>query len=76
MSSGRHTVVLVYSTGYAIRAERVLHLSGIETKLIPVPRHLSSNCGVCVRIAREDRQGAQAALQQANVEFDGIFDLE
>ena len=59
-----------------MRAERVLHLAGIETKLIPVPRHLSSNCGVCVRIAQPDREAAQQALQQAGVEIEGIFDLE
>jgi hypothetical protein len=74
--SGRYAAVLVYSTGHAIRAERVLHLAGIETKLIPVPRHLSSNCGVCVRIAWDDREAAQAALDRANLETQGVFDLE
>jgi hypothetical protein len=76
MRSGVHAVVLVYSTSYAIRAERVLHLTGINTKLIPVPRHLSSNCGVCVRIERADREAALEALEGAGVEIDGIFDLD
>jgi ribosomal protein S11 len=73
---GVYAVILVYSTSYAIRAERVLHLAGIQTKLIPVPRHLSSNCGVCVRIAQHDREAAQQALLQAGVEVEGIYDLE
>jgi hypothetical protein len=76
MRVGNHAVVLVYSTSYAIRAERVLHLEGIATKLIPVPRHLSSNCGVCVRIDQADREAASQALQEARVEIEGIFGLD
>jgi hypothetical protein len=76
MRSGQYAVVLVYSTSYAIRAERVLHLSGVATKLIPVPRHLSSNCGVCVRIERADREAANQTLEEAGVEIEGIFDLD
>jgi hypothetical protein len=73
---GKHAVILVYSTSYAIRAERVLHLAGIQTKLVPVPRHLSSNCGVCVRIDQADREAADQALAQAGVEIEGMYDLE
>jgi len=73
---GTYAVILVYSTSYAIRAERLLHLAGIRSKLIPVPRHLSSNCGVCVRIAQPDREAAQQALLQAGLEVEGVFDIE
>jgi hypothetical protein len=69
-------VILVYSTSHAIRAEKVLHMSGIESRLIPVPRHLSSNCGVCLRIGRPDVEAARRALKDANVEIEGIHDLE
>lgn len=75
MSPAAHTVILVYSTSYAIRAERLLHMAGISSKLIPVPRHLSSNCGVCVRIARSDREAAEQALQRASMEIEGIHDI-
>jgi len=73
---GTYAVILVSSTSYAIRAERLLHLAGIRSKLIPVPRHLSSNCGVCVRIAQPDREAAQQALLQAGLEVEGVFDIE
>ena len=76
MIPGKHAVILVYSTSYAIRAERVLHLAGIETKLVPVPRHLSSNCGVCVRITQLERERARDALAQAGVEIEGVHDLD
>jgi hypothetical protein len=43
--------------------------------LIPVPRHLSSDCGVCVRIARADRETALHALEAAQLEMEGIHDI-
>jgi hypothetical protein len=76
MLAGKHAVVLVYSTSYAIRAEKILHQAGIESKLIPVPRHLSSNCGVCLRIERTDKEAARQALEAVKLEIEGVHDLE
>jgi uncharacterized SAM-binding protein YcdF (DUF218 family) len=70
-----HAVILVYSTSYALRAEKLLSKAGIGCKLIPVPRHLSSNCGVCVRIARSDRETSQQTLQKAGLEIEGVHDI-
>ena len=71
----RYAVVLVYSTSYALRAEKLLSKAGIGTKLIPVPRHLSSNCGVCIRIAQSDCGAAQRTLQKAGLEIEGVHDI-
>ena len=73
--SGEHAVVLVYSTSHALKAERVLQGIEVECKLIPVPRRLSSDCGVCVRIERADRQKAYQALRVAGMEIEGIHDI-
>ncbi len=70
-----HVVILVYSTSYAIRAEKVLQKAAIRSKLIPVPRHLSSDCGVCVRVARADREAALEALAAHGVEIEGAHEL-
>lgn len=43
-------VVLVESTNQAMRIEHLLNMSGIKSKLIPVPKVLSSSCGNCLRI--------------------------
>jgi hypothetical protein len=72
----KRAVILVYSTSYAIRAEKVLHQAGIESKLIPVPRYLSSNCGVCLRIERADKEAAQKALEAVKLEIEGIHDID
>ena len=75
MTAGEYTVILFHSTSHAIRAEKVLHKAGIQSKMIPVPRHLSSSCGVCVRIERTDREAARQALEAVGVEIDGVHDL-
>ncbi len=70
----QHAVILVYSTSHALRAEKVLMKAGIPCKLIPVPRHLSSDCGVCVRIEQADREAALQALEVAGVGLEGVHD--
>jgi hypothetical protein len=75
MTAGGYTVFLVYSTSYVLRAEKLLRKARIGSKLIPVPRHLSSNYGVCIRIAQTDRDAAQQALQEAGMEIEGVHDI-
>jgi hypothetical protein len=70
-----HCVILVSSTSYAIRGEQILNRVGIQSKLIPVPRHLSSDCGVCLRLDREDREAALKALEAAHLAPEAVCDL-
>lgn len=70
------TVILFHSTSYALRAEKVLAQAGIASKLVPVPRHLSSDCGVCIQIARAGQEAALDALEAARVQVEGVHDLE
>jgi len=76
MTNNQHAAILVHSTSHAIRAEKVLCRAGISCKLIPVPRHLSSDCGVCIRVERADTAAARESLKAANVEIEEIHDLE
>ncbi len=68
-------VVLVHTTSHAIHAERVLKRAGVGVKLIPTPRHLSSDCGSSVRIADEDRERAERLLTENNVPIDRVEPL-
>ncbi|MBM4272028.1 MAG: DUF3343 domain-containing protein [Deltaproteobacteria bacterium] len=42
-------VALFESISQVLRSEKILKNAGIPHKLIPVPRHISSDCGVCLR---------------------------
>lgn len=75
MTSNAYAVIIVYSTSHAIRIEKLLQEMGIPCKLIPVPRQISSDCGVCVRIQRSDIEVARKAIDTAQVEIDGIHEI-
>ncbi len=71
----KQTVILVYGTNYAVRAEHLLTRVRIPCRLIPVPRTLSSECGICVSIATDDKERALAELTKQKLEIEGIHDL-
>jgi hypothetical protein len=75
MKGDQYTVILVYATSHALRAEKVLLGDGISCKLIPVPRHLSSDCGVCIRVERSNQAAALQALEAAGVETVGVHEV-
>ena len=75
MTSGEYAVILVYSTSHAIRAERILQGAGVPVKMIPVPRHLSSDCGVCIRVERVVRESARQMLESAGMEISAVHDI-
>lgn len=75
MERERYAVILVYGTSHAIRAENLLYRAGIVCKMIPVPRHLSSSCGVCVRIERRDVPAARRVLEEGRLEIEGIHEI-
>ena len=64
-------VILFYTSNHAFRAEKLLKERGIACKLIPVPRHLSSECGVCMRMDVSRQEEALELLKNAKVEVAG-----
>ena len=76
MDDKRYTVILVHSISHAVKAERLLNKAGIACKLIPVPRQLSSQCGVCVRLRRADQDRGIDALNVGDLAIEGVYDYE
>lgn len=68
-------VILFPSIHFALRAEKLVKERGIAHKLIPVPRHLSSDCGVCLRIPLEKKEEVLGILAEAGVRVDGAHPL-
>ena len=71
-----YSLILVKSTNQAMRIEHLLNMAAILTKLIPVPRYLSSNCGNCVRILSSDTDKTAAILEKNHIPSEGIVALE
>lgn len=55
-------VVIVESVSHALQAEKMFKAENIPCKLIPIPRHLSSDCGVCLRFNLTDRERIESIL--------------
>jgi len=71
---GPWEVVLFQSVHHALRAEKLLKAADIPCKLIPVPRDLSSDCGVCLRFDPSFRSRIEKVLT-GQVEIDAIHPL-
>jgi len=74
MITEAYEVVLFHSVSYALKAEKILKARNISYKLIPVPRHISSDCGFCVRFPSRLHEQVADALHDA-VEFVAIQPL-
>ncbi len=70
-----YSVILFFSNNYSIMASNVLKKNDIDHKMVPVPRHLSSDCGYCVRIKSIDIESAQRILKERSVEYERIESL-
>jgi hypothetical protein len=70
--TNQYAVVMVQSASHAMRVEKLLRDKGIPCKMIPVPRHISSDCGACVRIGCADMEAVRSLLHAAHIEVENI----
>lgn len=64
-------VVLFNSVSYALKSEKILKRESIPFKLVPVPKSISSDCGVCIRFTPQNREALINALE-GKVEYNEI----
>jgi hypothetical protein len=72
MNTTPMSVVLFYTSNHAFRAEKLLNARDIACRLVPVPRHLSSDCGVCLSLEGSGREKIVEILNGAKVEIASI----
>jgi hypothetical protein len=70
-----YSVVLFPSISHALRAEKILKQKDVVTKLIPVPRQLGSDCGVCLRFERDKQPTVRRILTEAGVATEDICEI-
>ncbi|MCS7281043.1 MAG: DUF3343 domain-containing protein [Desulfobacterota bacterium] len=54
--------VLLSSINYVLAAEKIIKELKIPYSIVPVPRELSSDCGVCIRIRESDKNVVESLL--------------
>ncbi len=62
MSAVERWVLVFESVSATLAAEQALKETGIPYKLVPIPRHISSDCGVCIRVDATHRAPAEEVL--------------
>jgi ribosomal protein L7Ae-like RNA K-turn-binding protein len=69
-----YLVALFDSVSHVIKAEKILKEANIPYKIVPVPKSISSDCGVCVRFFPEQKETILEALR-SHVHVSEIHEL-
>ena len=60
-------VLLFHSVHQVMRAEKLLKERGVRADLIPVPREISSDCGVAIEISLESKEEALGLIERGGI---------
>ncbi len=66
-------VITFYSTHLALQFEKLIKGSGLRVKLIPVPRKISSSCGIAGRISPKDLTVVRKICQEKGLAYDSVY---
>lgn len=67
---------IVFPTTYwALRTEKVFAAKGFQAKLRPVPRALSSSCGLALEVRNAQKTDIVTVLEVHGLQYEGIFPL-
>jgi hypothetical protein len=68
-------VIIFESVHFVMKAEKILKKQGIPVRLIPTPRHISSDCGMSLEVSGTPVEEIEGILAQNRCDAMGIFDL-
>ena len=68
-------LITFYSTFHAIRFEKAMRESGYEPFSIPVPREISTSCGIAVRCTGEDADFINDFAKGSGLQFDKLYEI-
>lgn len=66
-------VATFHSVSQALRFEKLLFSQGVTVRLIPVPRVLSSSCGIAARFGEDVYPQITQLVQTGHAELDGVY---
>lgn len=61
------------SVSYAMKVEAALKKCNIQYKIIPVPRSISSSCGLCVRFFKDDMDNLKTIIENNRLDYENIY---
>lgn len=60
----RDAVLIFHGIHRVMKAEKALKAAGLDVRLMPVPRQLSSDCGLAIAFRARDREVVDALLDE------------
>lgn len=66
-TSPQGMILIFRGTHQVLSAEKHLKRGGVSMRLIPVPRRLTSDCGLAIRIFPGEKSSAKKILSVANL---------
>lgn len=61
------------SVSYAMKVEAALKKNNIQFKMIPVPRAISSSCGLCIRFFKDDMEKLKSIIENNSLSYENIY---
>ena len=53
-----------------MKADKACRINGIKCRIIPVPEHISSECGMCLSVTPENWEKCKALLNSENIRYE------
>lgn len=72
---GPRCVVSFHTTAGAMAAEQLCRREGLEGRLIPVPRSVTSDCGIAWSAPPELQETLERRFREAGIEASGFHEL-
>ncbi|MDD4779870.1 MAG: DUF3343 domain-containing protein [Tissierellia bacterium] len=70
---GEFGYITFKSVSYAIKFEAAIKNLDMKLKMIPVPRSISSSCGMCIRFILNDLNELLSTIERENLEYEKIY---
>ncbi len=69
-------ILLVHTSGHAFSIERIMKKRGVSCRITPIPRNVSSDCGVCIRFPEDKRAAVEELIKGLPFDTAGILSSE
>jgi hypothetical protein len=76
MKGETRCIITFFTVHQALRAEKALMEAGFRITIIPVPREISSDCGVALKFECEEEARVAKILESNKVKIESIHHLE
>lgn len=75
-ANGSHCLFTFSATSSALKAEKILKSLKAEFMMIPVPREISTSCGLAIKVQSDEFEKHYDYLIKNNVDIDSVYRVE